>query len=226
VQAYPEETQDYNRYSYVWNNPLVKIDPSGEETYVHGGLLDDLTPFVTHELRKSIMEDASLRLSAIDNALIYSDIFQMKAEKNLNEANKNGSYTAGDWIYNPNLAAKKAYETWGIFKEYPNLEGKHSTGISIELLGYSSDLRKYKLFTSLQVFPVETIGNSVFVFDFIAAGGGSLRRFWEAGKNFYEEKFRNSLESKLTPSATHQFDCYSGRCDLHIYIDQSNGVLK
>lgn len=30
VLAYPEESQDYNRYSYVWNGPLNKIDPEGQ----------------------------------------------------------------------------------------------------------------------------------------------------------------------------------------------------
>lgn len=32
VLAYPEESQDYNRYSYVWNSPLRNIDPSGLAT--------------------------------------------------------------------------------------------------------------------------------------------------------------------------------------------------
>ena len=30
IQA-PENTQSYNRYSYVWNNPLRLIDPTGFE---------------------------------------------------------------------------------------------------------------------------------------------------------------------------------------------------
>ncbi|MDP2229087.1 MAG: hypothetical protein Q8J78_16605, partial [Moraxellaceae bacterium] len=32
VLAYPENPQDLNRYSYVWNSPLTNTDPSGKAT--------------------------------------------------------------------------------------------------------------------------------------------------------------------------------------------------
>lgn len=54
----PYNSQNYNRYSYVWNNPLSLVDPSGYQTVYFGGAGMD-GPYIPSQIQE--LEDAGLR---------------------------------------------------------------------------------------------------------------------------------------------------------------------
>ncbi len=75
----PLNTQSFNRYSYVWNNPLSVNDPSG---YFLGGLIKSFKKFVKNTL-KIIKQVVKAIVKVIEVSIkVYSGYYAYKATHN------------------------------------------------------------------------------------------------------------------------------------------------
>jgi RHS repeat-associated protein len=75
---YPENSQSYNRYGYVLNNPLRFVDPSG---YFAEGDSTGITNRPLMQLHLPLNEDAIPYITNTDIALSGPDVFSLKVEK-------------------------------------------------------------------------------------------------------------------------------------------------
>jgi RHS repeat-associated protein len=86
----PENSQSYNRYGYVLNNPLRFVDPSG---YFAEGDSTGITNRPLMQLYLPINKDAIPYITNTDIALSGPDVFSLKVEK---EEYTQGSTRAGE----------------------------------------------------------------------------------------------------------------------------------
>lgn len=68
---YPENPQDYNRYSYVWNNPLSLTDPDGFRV---NGTAGGYTSFFGSSYGSGMYNFSAININAIFGASSYSQV--------------------------------------------------------------------------------------------------------------------------------------------------------
>lgn len=166
VQA-PYNSQSYNRYSYVWNNPVSFVDPSGYEVSIYGGRYD--VNRYSGEYEWSLYDKSSLETSYA-NSINYAARFDDAGLRNkiIESLITQESLDSSQATEMKMLVNRRIYENrnihdgfWGSNKRRPLII--NSSGPSYRSVGYATFLTGQLLYATKETLSFKNYSPSDYV---------------------------------------------------------------